>query len=118
MRVKMPLALLIAALLSVPALAAASWTNSQITFVLVQDGGTPSDTGIVIVQMPTDAAYLPSCHTAATRNRVIIDLSRAPAKAQLALLLANQAAGGNIGIDVNETCLQGVALVRNIYNAY
>ena len=104
-------------LLAANAFADPSWRNTPITFILVQDGGTAGHQGIVIIELPTNSMYLPSCHTSTLRNRVIIDLSRAPAKAQLSLLLANNLAGQNVNIDVNETCLEGLALVRNVYNA-
>lgn len=104
-------------LLAAPAFADPSWRDSPITFILVQDGGSAGHQGIVIIELPTNAMYLPSCHTSALRNRVIIDLSRPAAKAQLSLLMANDLAGRNVNIDVNETCLEGLALVRNVFNA-
>jgi hypothetical protein len=105
------------AMVAAPAFADPSWRNTPITFILVQDGGTAGHQGIVIIEFPTNSMYLPGCHTSTLRNRVIIDLSRAPAKAQLSLLLANNLAGQNVNIDVNETCLEGLALVRNVFNA-
>ena len=102
-----------AALFVTPLFAAASWINGAIDFVLVQDGGTPGDTGIVMVVMQTNSAYLPACHSG-LQNRVFIDLSRAAAKAQVAVLLTAQAAGKPVSIDLNESCLQGYALIRNV----
>jgi hypothetical protein len=96
-----------------PLLAAASWINATLDSVIVQDGGSPGHAGIVHVIMQTNSAYLPACHTGAA-NRIVIDLSRAPAKSQLAVLLAADASGRRVSIDLNESCLEGYALIRNV----
>jgi hypothetical protein len=106
-------ACLIVTVSSMPLFAASSWINGALDFVAVQDGGTPGHQGIVIVVMQTNSAYLPGCHTAPL-NRALVDLSRAPGKSQLAVLLAADAAGRSVSIDLNESCFEGYALIRNV----
>jgi hypothetical protein len=98
---------------SMPLFAAASWVNGALDLVLVQDGGTPGHQGIVVVIMQTNSAYLPSCHTAPL-NRALVDLSRPAGKSQFAVLLAADAAGRSVNVDLNETCVEGYALIRNV----
>jgi hypothetical protein len=63
--------------------------------------------------MAANMTYTPSCHTASAQ-RFIVDLSRAPGKAQYAMLLAANMAGRNVTVALNETCIGGVALIRNV----
>lgn len=100
---------------SVPAaFAANSWNNSPVATLLVQDDGTSVPAGLVVVIMPTDMAYVPVCHVSAARNRFYVDLSRGPAKAQYSMLLAAMIAGRSVNIALNESCLSGIALLRNV----
>jgi hypothetical protein len=96
-----------------PIFAANSWSASAIQDVLVQDNGTTNATGLVQVTMPTSMTYVPSCHTASL-NIFYIDLSRAPSEAQYAMLLSAFATGQSVTIALNESCIGGVALLRNV----
>jgi hypothetical protein len=90
-----------------------SWINTPIQTMIVQDQGTPSHPGIVIVIMPTNQLYTPSCQTTLF-TRFVIDLSRPASKAQYAMLLAANVAKQNVTIALNESCLEGYALLRNV----
>jgi hypothetical protein len=98
---------------SVSASAANSWTTSLITDILVQDDGTANATGLVQVTMPTNMTYVPSCQTGAL-NMFYVDLSRAASKSQLSMLLAASAQGKSVTIALNESCIGGIALLRNV----
>jgi hypothetical protein len=100
-------------LLGAPAFAANSWITSAIADILVQDDGTTNATGLVQVTMATNMSYVPSCHTGAL-NTFYVDLSRAPSKSQLPMLLVAAAAGKNVTIALNEACIGGIALLRNV----
>lgn len=104
---------IVASAVSLSAVAANSWTTSAITDVLVQDDGTTNATGLVQVTMPTNMTYVPSCHTGPL-NIFYLDLSRAPSKSQLSMLLMASAAGKNVTIGLNESCIGGIALLRNV----
>jgi hypothetical protein len=97
-----------------PLHAATSWANSDILQLLVQDPDTPSAAGLVVVTMPSDMTYVPACHTSSIRNRFYVDLSRGPAAAQYAMLLAAKLAGRAVSISLNESCIGGIALLRNV----
>ncbi len=96
-----------------PIFAANSWSASAIQDVLVQDDGTANATGLVQVTMPTNMTYVPACHTASL-NIFYIDLSRAPSKTQYAMLLSAFVTGQSVSIGLNESCIGGVALLRNM----
>jgi hypothetical protein len=98
---------------SLSVLAANSWTASPISDILVQDDGTTNATGLVQVTMATNMTYVPSCHTASL-NIFYVDLSRAPSKSQLSMLLVASAAGKSVTIGLNESCIGGIALLRNV----
>jgi hypothetical protein len=100
-------------LIGAPALAANSWITSAILDILVQDDGTAGASGLVQVTMPTNMTYVPSCHTGAL-NTFYVDLSRAASKSQLSMLLVASAAGKNVTIALNESCIGGIALLRNV----
>jgi hypothetical protein len=106
--------LIVAGFITSPLHAATSWANSDILQLLVQDPDTPSSAGLVVVTMPSDMTYVPGCHTSSVRNRFYIDLSRGPAKAQYAMLLAAKLTGSTVSISLNESCLDGIALLRNV----
>ena len=113
MRLGRILAAALATIVTAPAFAAASWFNSPIQWAIVQDNGSPGHAGIVVVQMPTNQLYTPGCQTTQF-NRFIIDLSRPAGKSQYAMLLAANTAGRNITVSLNEACLEGLSLLRNI----
>lgn len=107
------IAVALAATLASPAFAAASWFNSPIQWAIVQDNGSVNHGGIVVVQMPSNQLYTPGCQTTQL-NRFIIDLSRPAAKSQYAMLLAANLANRSVTISLNDACLEGLALLRNI----
>lgn len=106
-------AALFAVSFTAPVFAAAAWFNSPILTAIVQDNGTPGHAGIVVVIMPTNQLETHPCQTTYL-DRFIIDLSKPASKAQYAMLLAANAAGRNVTISLNGSCLEGLALLRNI----
>ena len=113
MLIKRTVATVLIALLATPTFATNSWVNTAIQQLIVQDGGTPSHPGLVVVIMPANSAYLPSCHTGPV-TRFAVDLGRPAGKSQYAMLLAANVAKHNVTIAVNESCVDGYALLRNV----
>ena len=58
--------------------------------------------------------YKPDCHTGPV-DRVIWDLNDPASKAAYSLALTAYAAGKKVDIDAYNTCIDGMATVRNIY---
>ncbi len=110
--------LLIGMLVSVNVFAARSWEDAGIKQILVHDNGSSSYPGLVNVYMHTDMepTTVPSCVTnAAYKSHFAIDLSRSGAQAQYSMLLALDMAGKDVTIAVNNACVEGIPLIRNIY---
>jgi len=57
---------------------------------------------------------LPSCHTGPS-DRVVWDLNDVASKAALSLALAAYTTGKIVEIDAYDTCINGMATVRNLY---
>lgn len=94
-----------------------AWQNAQIKRILVHDNGSANYPGLVNVYMYTDmASSVPSCVSSQPyHSHFAIDLSRPGAQAMYSTLLAAYMANIPVNIEINSTCAEGIALLRNIY---
>lgn len=90
-----------------------SWTDSRVTRLVAHDDGSANTSGLIAVYMPSAMAWVPACHVGAT-NKFFVDLSRNPSKAQYAMLLAAATSQQTVTIALNNSCISGVALLRNV----
>ncbi len=109
---------IVAFAVSVNAFSARSWENVKVKQILAHDNGSSNYPGLINVYMHTEmeSSTVPSCVTnAAYKSNFAIDLSRPGAEAQYSLLLASYMAGKTVTISVNNSCIEGIPLIRNVY---
>ena len=71
---------------------------------------------IMPTEMPADALPNPSCITSsAYKSRFVIDLSRESGDKMYSTVLAAFMADMPVTITVNNRCVEGIPIVRNIY---
>lgn len=93
-----------------------AWVDADVAEVLVHDNGESDYAGRVHVKMVDGMSWQPDCIGDSTyyNKSFVIDLSRAPGQYQYSLLLAAKLAGKKITVQVNQRCISGIALVRNV----
>ena len=95
-----------------------AWNSVKIKRVLVHDNGSSNYSGIVHIYMDTDMPdeNVPSCLTQDIyKSHFAINLSRSGANAQYTAILAAYMADKYVIIDVNNSCIEGIPELRNIY---
>ncbi len=98
-----------------------SWENAKIKQIITHDNGSDNYKGVVQVimhtNMPDDALPNSSCMASPSyyKARFVIDLSRDTGSAMYTAVLAAFMANKDVTVTVNDKCVDGMALVRNIY---
>lgn len=90
-----------------------NWVATPISRLLAHDDGSGAAGELIVVYMASSMQSTPGCHTGPA-NKFYVDLSRAPSKAQYAMLLTAVATERSVTVLLNNQCIDGVALLRNV----
>ena len=107
--------ILILLLFNNSAFGANAWVDEQINQILVHDDGSENFSGQVHVTMMSEMSWIPACvNTNAYKKIFVLDLSRGAASAQYSTLLAAKISGKPVTIQINDACINGLAMLRNV----
>jgi len=114
---------LVSVLLSLSSMcfAVQSWENAKVKQVIMHDNGSDNYKGVVQVimhsKMPDDALPQSNCVASPSyyKARFAIDLARDTGNAMYTAVMAAFMANKDITVTVNNKCVDGMAVVRNIY---
>lgn len=93
-----------------------AWANASIGEILVHDSGANDYSGRVHIKMTTEMNWIPDCIGGSSyyKKSFAIDLSRPAGQYQYSMLLAAKLADKNVTVQLNQNCIAGIAVVRNV----